>query len=182
MTMRTSLGAELVSLNTIMADQAGFRVWYELALPRVYRYLLARCGGDADLAEELTQQTFVEGIRRRASFDGRSDAVTWLCGIGRHKLVDHFRKSRRDTERQLRIVSEWSAGQSQAWSQQKLRSGVETALSKLPGEQRIVLVLRYLDRLSVREIATAISRSEKATESLLSRAREAFRKAYGAMN
>lgn len=182
MTMRTSLGAELVSLNTIMADQTGFRVWYELALPRVYRYLLARCGGDADLAEELTQQTFVEGVQRRASFDGRSDAVTWLCGIGRHKLVDHFRKSRRDTERQLRIVSEWSAGQSQAWSQQELRSGVETALSKLPGEQRIVLVLRYLDRLSVREIATTISRSEKATESLLSRAREAFRKAYGATN
>lgn len=182
MTMRTSLGAELVSLNTIMADQTGFRVWYELALPRVYRYLLARCGGDADLAEELTQQTFVEGVQRRASFDGRSDAVTWLCGIGRHKLVDHFRKSRRDTERQLRIVSEWSAGQSQAWSQQELRSGVETALSKLPGEQRIVLVLRYLDRLSVREIGTTISRSEKATESLLSRAREAFRKAYGATN
>jgi RNA polymerase sigma-70 factor (ECF subfamily) len=182
MTMRTSLGAELVSLNTIMADQAGFQVWYELALPRVYRYLLARCGGDADLAEELTQQTFVEGVRRRASFDGRSDAVTWLCGIGRHKLVDHFRKSRRDTERQLRIVSEWSAGRSQAQSQQELRSGVETALSKLPGEQRIVLVLRYLDRLSVREIATTISRSEKATESLLSRAREAFRKAYGATN
>lgn len=182
MTMRTSLGAELVSLNTIMADQTGFRVWYELALPRVYRYLLARCGGDADLAEELTQQTFVEGVQRRASFDGRSDAVTWLCGIGRHKLVDHFRKSRRDTERQFRIVSEWSAGQSLAWSQQELRSGVETALSKLPGEQRIVLVLRYLDRLSVREIATTISRSEKATESLLSRAREAFRKAYGATN
>jgi RNA polymerase sigma-70 factor (ECF subfamily) len=182
MTMRTRLGAEPVTLNTIMADQAGFRVWYELALPRVYRYLLARCGGDADLAEELTQQTFVEGVRRRASFDGRSDAVTWLCGIGRHKLVDHFRKSRRETERQLRIVSEWSAGQCQAWSQEELRSGVETALSKLPGEQRIVLVFRYLDRLSVREIATSIGRSEKATESLLSRAREAFRQAYGATN
>jgi RNA polymerase sigma-70 factor, ECF subfamily len=179
MMMRTSLGAEPVSLNTIMADEAGFRVWYELALPRVYRYLLARCGGDADLAEELTQQTFVEGVRRRASFDGRSDAVTWLCGIGRHKLVDHFRTSRRDTERQLRIVSEWSAGQSQAWSQHELRSGVETALAKLPGEQRIVMVLRYLDQMPVREIASTIGRSEKATESLLSRARDAFRRAYG---
>ena len=179
MTMRAGLRVEPLSLDTIISDQAGFRVWYELALPRVYRYLLARCGGDADLAEELTQQTFVEGVRRRATFDGRSDAVTWLCGIGRHKLVDHFRKSRRDTERQLRIVSEWSAGQSQASAQQGLRSGVETALSKLHGEQRIVLVLRYLDGLSVREIASTISRSEKATESLLSRARDAFRRAYG---
>jgi RNA polymerase sigma-70 factor (ECF subfamily) len=179
MTMRTSLGAELVSLNTIMADQAGFRDWYELALPRVYRYLLARCGGDPDLAEELTQETFVEGVRKRASFDGRSDAVTWLCGIGRHKLVDHYRKSRRDTDRQLRIVSEWSAGQSQAWSQHELRSRIETALAKLPGEQRIVMILRYLDQLPVREIASTLGRSEKATESLLSRARDAFRRAYG---
>lgn len=169
-----------MSLNTIMADQAAFRVWYELALPRVYRYLLARCGGDADLAEELTQQTFVEGIRRPASFDGRSDAVTWLCGIGRHKLVDHYRKASRDTARQQRIVSEWSAGQSQGWSQHELRSGIETALAKLPGEQRIVMILRYLDQMPVREIASTIGRSEKATESLLSRARDAFRRAYGA--
>jgi RNA polymerase sigma-70 factor (ECF subfamily) len=179
MTMRAGVGAEPVSLNSIMADQAAFRVWYELALPRVYRYLLARCGGDADLAEELTQQTFVDGVRHRASFDGRSDAVTWLCGIGRHKLVDHYRTSRRDSERQLRIVSEWSAGQSQAWSQPELRSGVETALAKLPGEQRMVMILRYLDQMPVREIASTIGRSEKATESLLSRARDAFRRAYG---
>ena len=171
-----------MSLNTIIADQAAFQVWYELALPRVYRYILARCGGDADLAEELTQQTFVEGVRGRASFDGRSDAVTWLCGIGRHKLVDHFRRSRRDTERQLRIVSEWSTGQSQPWSQHELRSDIETALAKLPGEQRIVMILRYLDQMPVRQIASTIGRSEKATESLLSRAREAFRKAYGATN
>src|SRR2546427_9309182 len=180
MTMRTSLGAELVSLNTIMADQAGFRDWYELALPRVYRYLLARCGGDADLAEELTQQTFVEGVRRRANFDGRSDAVTWLCGIGRHKLVDHYRRSGRDSQRQLRIVSQQSSGQSDVWSEHELRSGVEAALAELPGEQRVVMVLRYADQMPVREIASTIGRSEKATESLLSRAREAFRRAYGA--
>ena len=179
MTMRAGVGVEPVSLNSIMADQAAFRAWYELALPRVYRYLLARCGGDADLAEELTQQTFVDGVRQRASFDGRSDPVTWLCGIGRHKLLDHYRTARRDSQRQLRMVSQWSAGQAQAWSQPDLRSGIETALATLPGEQRLVMILRYLDQLPVRGIASTIGRSEKATESLLSRARDAFRRAYG---
>ncbi len=179
MTMRASLGAEPVSLNAIMADQAAFKVWYEVALPRVYRYLLARCGGDTNLAEELTQQTFVEGFRRKATFDGRSDAVTWLCGIGRHKLVDHYRRSGRDTQRQVRIVSDWSAGQSEAWSRQELQSGVQTALAQLPGEQRIVMVMRYLDQMPVHDIASTIGRSEKATESLLSRARDAFRRAHG---
>jgi RNA polymerase sigma factor (sigma-70 family) len=106
MTLQAGLGAEPVNLNAIVADQAAFRDWYEQGLPRVYRYLLARSGGDADLAEELTQQTFVEGVRRRRSFDGRSDAVTWLCGIGRHKLVDHYRRSGREHQRHLRIASE----------------------------------------------------------------------------
>jgi RNA polymerase sigma-70 factor (ECF subfamily) len=180
MTIQTGLSGEPENLNAIVADQAAFRVWYELALPRVYRYLLARCGSDPDLAEELTQQTFVEGVRRRASFDGRSDAVTWLCGIGRHKLVDHYRRSGRESRRQLRIVTEGPSGQSDTWSEHELRSGIEAALAELPGEQRIVMVMRYLDQMPVREIASTIGRSEKATESLLSRAREAFRRAYGA--
>ena len=179
MTLQAHLSAEPENLTAVVADQAAFRVWYELALPRVYRYLLARCGSDPDLAEELTQQTFVEAVRRRASYDGRSDAVTWLRGIGRHKLVDHYRRTGRDNRRQLRLVSE-SPAQSDSWSQHELRSGVQSALARLPGEQRIVMTLRYLDQMPVREIASTIGRSEKATESLLSRAREAFRSAYGA--
>ena len=77
-------------------------------------------------------------------------------------------------------MSQQSSGQSDVWSEHELRSGVEAALAELPGEQRVVMVLRYLDQLPVREIASTIGRSEKATESLLSRAREAFRRAYGA--
>src|SRR3970040_1641540 len=91
-------------LEAIVADEAIFRAWYDAVLPRVYRYLLSRCGHDVALAEELTQQTFVEAIRRRRQFDGRSDAVTWLCTIGRNKLVDHFRHAGRDQRRQLRLL------------------------------------------------------------------------------
>lgn len=178
MTIRAGLDAEPMSLNAIVADQTAFRDWYEQALPRVYRYLLAHSGPDVDLAEELTQQTFIEAVRRRSTFDGRSDVVTWLCAIGRHKLVDHYRRSGRERQRDLRIASRWTDGESQVWSQHELRDGVQAALAHLTGEQRIVLILRYLDQLPVREIASTIGRSEKATESLLSRAREAFRQAY----
>ena len=51
MTMQAGLSREPDNLNAIVADQFAFRSWYELALPRVYRYLLARSGGDPDLAE-----------------------------------------------------------------------------------------------------------------------------------
>jgi RNA polymerase sigma-70 factor, ECF subfamily len=182
MTIHASVSTGPMSLDAIVADHVAFRDWYEQALPRVYRYLLARSGHDVDLAEELTQQTFVEALRRRATFDGRSDIITWLCAIGRNKLVDHYRRSGREQQRHLRLAAEWTDGRADAWSQHELQASVEAGLARLPGEQRIVLVLRYLDQMPVREIATTIGRSEKATESLLSRAREAFRRAYGAVN
>ena len=53
-----------------------------------------------------------------------------------------------------------------------------SALRSLPTLQRAAIVLRYLDGLSVREVAAAIGKSESATESLLSRGREQFRRAF----
>jgi RNA polymerase sigma-70 factor (ECF subfamily) len=58
------------------------------------------------------------------------------------------------------------------------RAAVLSALTSLRGEQQLALTLRHLDGLSVREIGELLGRSAKATESLLARARDAFRKAY----
>ncbi len=162
----------------IVRDEARFRDWYDATLPRVYRYLAARCAGDDALAEELTQQTFVEAIRQRHRFDGRSDVVTWMCAIGRNKLVDHFRRHGRDARRHERLLSQPHAADA-PWQAVETRDAVETAMAQLPADQRLALLFRYLDGLSVREVAQAIGRSEKATESLLARGRESFRRAFG---
>ena len=171
-------GGAARSLAEVVGDEATFRDWYERSLPRVYRFLLARTNGDVALAEELTQQTFVEAIRKRHTFDGRADAVTWLCAIGRNRLADHYRRTGRDQRRQLRLIGQ-SPAPELAWRASDTRLAVERALSELPDDQRLALVFRYLDDLPVREIATLLGRSESATESLLSRGRDAFRRAYG---
>lgn len=165
-------------LFDVIRDEHAFRDWYDDALPRVYRYLFIRSGRDVALAEELTQQTFTEAIRRHAQFDGRSDSVTWLCAIGRNKLVDHHRRLDRDRRRHLRLVAGWADAEDTHWRSTDEREAVERALDAVGGEQRIALVLRYLDGLTTRELATALGRSESAADSLLSRAREAFRRAY----
>ena len=72
-------------------------------MPRVYSYVLSRCGHDVELAEELTQRTFVAAVEQRWRFDGRSDITTWLCGIARHKLADHYRRAERDQRRQIQL-------------------------------------------------------------------------------
>ena len=103
--------------------------------------------------------------------------VTWLCAIGRNKLVDHYRRTDRDAARHQRLSAIRSEQDPLASTDE--RDAVLNALGELPNDQRLALMFRYLDGMSVRDIARQLDRSVKATESLLSRAREAFRQAYG---
>lgn len=172
--------APVAELRAAFIDEAAFRAWYERTLPRVYAFLASRCGGPGALAEELTQQTFVEAVRGRDSFDGRSDVVTWLCAIGRHRLADHLRRLEREERRRLRLVGQASPAEEEAepWQGVERRQVIEAALARLPAFQRAALVFRYLDGLSVRAVADALGRSKSATESLLARARESFERSY----
>ena len=170
---------EMAGLEAVIADEAAFSRWYEQSAPRVYAYVFNRCGGATDVAEELTQQTFVEALRRRSGYDGRGDVVAWLCGIARHKLADHYRRLEREHRRHRRLVVRDLTIAEGGWGAAHTRVAIDAALSALPPQHRLVLLLRYLDRQSVPEIARAIGRSVEATESLLARARRSFARAYG---
>jgi len=160
----------------ICADEAAFRAWYEDAAPRVYSYLFARTGGDHALTEDLTQQAFIKAIAARASYDGRAPIAAWICGIARNLLTDHHRRADREERSHLRmVVREIDAGPAQAHAE---RDDVLSTLRRLPALQRAVLVLRYLDDMTVREVARSVGKTEGATESLLSRARDSFRRRY----
>jgi RNA polymerase sigma factor (sigma-70 family) len=163
-------------LAAIFADRAAFRAWYEDAVVRVYRYLYPRCGGDTGLAEEITQQTFISALEHRSSYEGRSSPVTWLCTIARNKLADHYRAIDRAERRHLRLlVREIPMTERETYSSIEDRQVLIDALRSLPALQRAAAVLCYVDGLSVREAAAILQRSESATESLLSRARQGLR-------
>ena len=182
MSAQTTVVKGVDELSMALADDAGFESWYRRTLPRVYSYLASRTGGDVALAEDLTQQTFIAAIDQRSRFDGRSDTVTWLCGIARHKLADHFRAIDRDDRRQMRMEVrqiELEEGP-RAGLELEDREMIGEVLRSLPANQRAVLVFVVLDDLSVAEAAGLIGRSRGATESLLFRARDSFRRAYAA--
>ena len=94
---RAARSERVAAFRACLASEVAFRRFYDQALPRVYGYLLSRCRGDTALAEDLTQTAFGEAVRHRASYDGRSDSLTWLIGIARHKLIDHFRAEEKGT-------------------------------------------------------------------------------------
>lgn len=177
--MTSTADRPAVGLRDVLADEDAFRRWYESSAPRVYAYVLHRTGGSVPLAEELTQQTFVEALRSGHRYDGRGDAVAWLCGIARHKLADHYRRRQRDERRHHQLVLRNAAqATDQPWTALDRREAIDAALRSMSPDQRTVLLFKYLDGLSVPEIATTIRRSADATESLLARARRAFTRAY----
>ncbi|MEP6812458.1 MAG: RNA polymerase sigma factor [Actinomycetota bacterium] len=154
-------------------DADSFRRFYEDALPRVYGYLLQRCGGSAAVAEDLTQETFLAAVTELKKGRPVDAPVAWIYGIARHKLLDHYRRQERLERRRLREPAAEPAPPHEADDR------ALAALAAVPATQRIALVLRHVDGLSVPEVAAALGRSIEAVESLLARGRVGFKRAYG---
>ena len=150
-----------------------FKLVYDEAFPAVFVYL-ARRTGDRVAAEDLAQETFAAAVRELGRRDVDELTVPWLLGVARHKLADWWRRAEREQAR----VARW---QRERRDETRSEPGdrVLDALATLPIPQRAVLVLHYLDDVPVAEVAVLIDKSVAATESLLARARHAFRDAYG---
>jgi RNA polymerase sigma-70 factor (ECF subfamily) len=125
---RGAVAEQRASFATLCADERAFTAWYELALPRVYGFVLGRVGGEVALAEEISSSAFLDAVRARHSFDGRSDPVTWICSIARNRLLDHYRREARDQLRHLRlIVTDLSANAVTEWERS---GGIEGRIAR----------------------------------------------------
>jgi len=159
------------SAERLDVDAESFRRFYERALPRVYGYLLHRCGS-VSVAEDLAQETFLAAVTELKRGRGVDAPLPWIFGIARHKLLDHYR-------REERRAREAAVGVPDAVTLPGETDGrALSALAAVPPAQRIALVLRHADGLSVPEVAAALGRSVEAVESLLARGRVGFREAY----
>jgi RNA polymerase sigma-70 factor, ECF subfamily len=149
---------------------------YRVAVPRVYGYLLPRCGSAA-LAEDLTSETFLAAVdaSRRGGLTEVSTA--WLVGVARHKLVDHWRRLERE-QRSLAAAEASAPDVDDPWDDWLDAEAAYAALAHLPVPQRAALTLRYLDGLPVADVAEHLGRTLHGTETLLARARAALRRHY----
>jgi RNA polymerase sigma-70 factor (ECF subfamily) len=145
-------------------------------LGNVFAYVLRRCG-DRALAEDLTSDVVLRAVRETK----RTGAVVtpaWLTIVARNRLIDHWRSAARE-DRRLRLA--WSDRDPDEWLDTGTApdpDAVREAMRGLRPDHQAALALRYLDDLPVPEVADALGRSVHATESLLARARRAFRTSY----
>jgi RNA polymerase sigma-70 factor, ECF subfamily len=152
-------------------DSDAARALIDDHLPAVYGFVFARVGGDESAAQDILQETVVEAIKSADSFRGESELKTWLCTIARRRIFHHFKSERREAV----IASKLSLVDSGQFESEE-RDEVVRALGRLPALHRQVLVLKYLDGLSVKEIAGEFGRPGVQVQSLLQRARDGFKK------
>ena len=158
-------------------------------LDPLYEFVHYRLGGDVERAQDVVHDTFVVALERIHAFDGRSSLYTWLCGIAKNKI----RAARRTRPvRSLDEVLENADPEIDAILAQiereplplavierrETRDLVGATLSSLPPEYKRALVEKYIEGRSVAEIAERRGAGEKATESMLTRARVAFVKVF----
>lgn len=160
-------------------DVDQLRRLYESTLDDVFGYLMVRCGGNRALAEDLCSETYLAAADRIARDGPQRVSVSWLNVVARNKLVDHWRRHGRDERRsaQLRLVR--TDDGSLTMDRVLDHHAVVRALNTLGADQRLALVLHYLDGVPSRELAAILGRSVAATESLLARARRQLGAALG---
>lgn len=145
-------------------------------LGNVFAFIMRRCA-DRALAEDLTAEVILSAVRETK----RARAVVtpaWLTTVARNRMIDHWRAKARE-ERRLRAA--WSNPDTDEWTDDGTPVEPEViaqVMRTLPPGYQAVLSLRYLDDLPVPQVADALGRSVHATESLLARARRAFRTSY----
>ena len=164
--MHASEPATRVGVEQLLTD-------IDRSLPAVYGYLLHRCGSRA-LAEDLTSETVLATVDhvRNGHFD--TIEIGYLIGIARHKLVDHWRRQERE-QRHLKVYARDEGIADDTVFEPGRAAAV---LAELNPMQRAALTLRYVDDLPVPEVARVLGRTVHATETLLMRAKRAFRSRY----
>ena len=150
---------------------------YDQTLPHLYGYILVRVGGDVAMAEDLTQEVYLALARQLQTGPEPPAPLPWLYRVARHRAIDHYRRGERTPARFASWSDEAEHVSAAIGPIERFpdREWVRAALAELPPFQRLALILRYLDGLTVAEIAEELGRSEHAVESLVARGRTALR-------
>jgi RNA polymerase sigma-70 factor (ECF subfamily) len=177
----------LLIRRMLAGDERAFETFFNGYFPRIYRFALPRLNGDADATRAIVQSTLEKAIRRLETFRGESGLFTWVCQICRNEIVDHIRAERRmrhvvliDDQPELRAAVESLEAPDEfdvvkSYGRAESARLVRVVLDRLPSGYGDALEWKYIEGESVETIGERLGIGTTAAQSLLARARRAFR-------
>ncbi|MFO0936791.1 MAG: RNA polymerase sigma factor [Gemmataceae bacterium] len=177
--------AEIGLRDAAMSGNAdAWRALYEIAAVDVSRYVRWRCGGRSDWSEDALQETWLTAAKALPRFDPlKGEFKNWVCGLAANVIRNRIRSWKRSLGRNLPLSDEIAANPDHdPEPDRETAMQVMETLARLPERYERALRAKYVEGLSVFEIATRDGETPKAVESLLTRARQAFRDVYPTKN
>ena len=175
-------------------DRASFDAFFSSYYPRLYRFALVRVDNDADLADETAQVVLCQAISKLDTYRGEAPLFSWLCTFCRYEVSKQLKARRRaqgdtplvEDDPSVRaaldsLLAHASTDPDAAVYQHEVRRLVKVALDHLPTLYADALEAKYVHDMTVQEIADVIGKTPKATESLLTRARLAFKENFNSL-
>jgi RNA polymerase sigma-70 factor (ECF subfamily) len=166
-------------------DTAAIEELYNLYFDRIYSMVFNQVGRNHSSAEDVVQEAWLAVIKSSRKFKGQSQPCTWLYGIVWHKIRDFQRLHYREMARLIELstpldipeleVIDYEPLPQEVIEREETRELVRKALFSLPNRYQQVLMLKYSENMSAKEISEVMSKSTKSVESLLDRARLALR-------
>jgi RNA polymerase sigma-70 factor, ECF subfamily len=154
-------------------DEGAFETFAEHYIAGLYRFALRRLDRDRELTREIVQSTVCKVIEKLDTYRSDAPLFTWMCAICRNEIAAHFRRAGR-RPKEVALLEDVA----QEPAETETAELVHAALDRLPPTYARAMEWRYLDGLEVADVAQRLALTYKAAESLLSRARSAFRDAY----
>ncbi len=164
--------SELIE-RVLAGDEGAERALYDAHVDRVYR-LAYRLAGDADLAQDFTQETFVRAFSKLHEFQRRSALATWLHAITVSVSLNALRKVRKIREREVTFEDVPGVAATRE-AEPDLKQRLSAAIAALPEHYRAVFVMYDMEGYSHEEIGTVLGVPVGTSKARLSRAREKLR-------
>ena len=162
-------------------EKALFQV-YKKYQPSVFNFVKSQIG-NYQTAEELTQDIFLDFIEALRDFRFQSTLKTFIFSIARHKVIDQIRKKKIKSILFSRLPSFIVEGlkvvfMDEEIDKKELKEKITRCIDSLPNDYQVILRLKYIDGVKMKEISNKLNLNFKATESLLFRARKSFIKVF----
>jgi RNA polymerase sigma-70 factor (ECF subfamily) len=179
--------------RVLRGDEDAFNSLVDEYYPRLYRFACRRLGSDPEATQDVVQSTFEKLIPKLGNFRGEAALFSWMCSFCRFEIAAHWRRlGRRAPEvplaeeadavrAALDSLTDREPSVEDALERRELGRTVRAVLDHLPIRYGNALEWKYIHGMSVAEVAARLETSPKAAESVLTRARHAFRDGFSAV-
>jgi len=160
-------------------SQSAFKELYLKYSNLLFAFISHQLNNNKEATSDIWQETWLIAVEQILDFQYRSSFFTWLCAIAKNKTSDYYRlkEKHKKFNNEIKVYIDIDNEEIDIVDN-RIQADVIRVLADLSNDHRYLLMARYYENKSVEEISRAIGKSYKATESMLSRSREAFREKF----